>query len=476
MAMTHEEKVKRERESVAHKTLQQPPYVEVGSAEEQALLNDYYQEVTNVNEDFVDYVKNHQDIRKKEQYVAKMNDTMNEYYNRRLMMACYAPMVKGINGDTMLEAMGMYAGLYMFSKSFRENVQFKRQSRLIDKLNAKIDKHPDREKLVERRDNLLKDKYGTLPLSPESAACQKIGFAKQAYERMREPGADVKVVQMEYQAAMTALDEQCELYGVSKSERDRSERVIVGQLSKKDPMFQYIYQEFQQGVHQSDSRQELDLQYDEQGNRVINYYERWSGEFEYPDGRSFEGGFTPREPGTRRSYEQSFSDFMYEDVAACENGYELKKFFQHVRGDDVHNAKVDARLAKMEAWRQEVGVFMRADGFNERDIQFAQMMGFADAIFKRDAELKEVDFADMFKDKEAYYRARDAWVSQESQGDVFETRKQADAEFEQRQTERQERGETIWDEIHREQKQSYRQTPWDDTFQDEKESDDYQYM
>ena len=458
------ERKNQERAKVVHKTLKSPSYVEVGSAKERELLAKFEADVANANEDFVDYVKNNADIRAKADRVRKMTDTMNQYYNRQMMMACYAPLIKGINRDTMVESLGMYLGMYVFSKNFRENIQFKKQSRMIENVSAKLEKHPDNISLRAKRNELLKDRYGMEPMSPQAAAGMKIGFAKQAYEKMREPGADVAVVKAEYDAALQVLDEQCLANGVSIKDRDQSERVMVYQLSKKDPTLAYIYKEVQQGVRPSETRKETEVAYDENGNRKINYYERWNGEFQNKDGEPFTAGFTPRMPGSRRDYEDTFSDFMYDEVAGCETAYDLKRFLTKVPGDDAHNKRVDARFEKIQRWQYETGPYMKADGFNDRDIHFTQAMGLADAVFRRDAELKDVDFADLFKDKEAYYRARDAWVNQNDKGGIFEVRRNVEDEFTQRQEDRAKRGESLWDEIHREQSQSYRKTPWDEVF------------
>lgn len=302
-------------ENVKKKVLKERPFVAAGSKEEQLLLHNLSRDITNANKDFVGFVAKNASLKKKE--VKKETDMFTKMYYQRCLMKMAEPLRQGVSVDSVVQTAGMYVGMALFSKDFRDSVSGIAKDAVYSFVEQKAVKEGPGSKWWDRRNKMFEKEHGRLPLDPQSAAVTQIGFCKGAYEQMRQPGADVDNIMESYKQAVEALHEQAREDGVEIEDIKTSMRTIVGQFMEQDPSAKCIFDELGYGnVKRSDYR----IHETEDGRKEL----RWSGEFETVNGEAFAGDFTPRRPAGKDSFMSSFSRSLDTIMEKCGTFDELK--------------------------------------------------------------------------------------------------------------------------------------------------------
>lgn len=298
-----------------------PTYVVAGSEEETQYLNELKDNIVNVDVSFMDYNASVNQF--DNDYDSQMN-RMNAMYYRILLGQCVRPLMNGINPTTVMQSVGMYAGAALINKEFRQSCQTMVQQQLYpiaDKLPIKWQK-----KMMLNHE---------LPIGLESAAMMQLSWAKQAYDDMREPGANADDIMTEYNKAIDNLQNRCIKSGIATEDLNKMVRIKVGQLAQKNPAVLTLFNET---VYQNVS---MDNFHDEthyiQGEHGVEKYVAtvWSGEFTDNDKASdkkgqqdmqYTGSFTPRQPCDMTDLLTGYKDLIA-GMQKCETVKDLDTFF-----------------------------------------------------------------------------------------------------------------------------------------------------
>lgn len=263
-------------------------YYESGSAEEAAYIQSLEDMTHRIDTDFVSYVKN-TDLKSLEEKEPTMLDTMNMMYHRRMMLACTEPLMHGVSSDSIVQAIGMFTGMCLLSKDFREDMSVSVGNVLYPYVQKKAEAAPEDSAWGRARDAVLKmQNHGRLPLTPKSAALMNVGFLERAYVDMRRPGADVNKILGQYEEAISVLRTQAEHDGVSSEDLAENMRTIIGQMCVKNPDYSRFCNELSHGaVRRCPFQTVMD-------NGEMK--DVWKGEYEFVDGTPYTEAFTPRPP------------------------------------------------------------------------------------------------------------------------------------------------------------------------------------
>lgn len=290
------------------KVLRQQQNVVSGSMEEKQYLDKLSQQIMDVNVEFVDFVAKG-DASKK--WAAERSDAVNNDYNKRLMMMITAPLRRGCNRDSILQTIGIVAGAMLFSKDFRKTCTATVQNMMYPYVQMKADKSGPNSFWARQRDKMAFDEKGRLPLTPESAAVMHLGFCKNAYNKMREPGANRDEILKNYKEAVATLHGQANEDGISPAVLNQSIRTIAGQLIERDPNLALCFEE-------------LTMRNVSRGaGKVDNMTEVWQGEYKGSDGKDFTGYFNPRVPRTADEYSRVFGKFFSDELKGCKTVEEM---------------------------------------------------------------------------------------------------------------------------------------------------------
>lgn len=321
---------------------------------------------------FVDYQT---DLKKwmKQADAMKEMDEKNEWYCRNMFDYCISPLQHGLSAESVADTIGLYVGMSLFSKEFRNKVgpeiqkltmpvkdwfgasaaarrdkavarnlrfaaaierrfggerssledcdppavpnrKVKWASNYIEKHYAgeNMDAHKARmQKLADRI--AMKQNRGRIPLTPETAALQKLNLMHNYYHQMRDPEINQDDLVEEYQGAMSTLDELIKRDGLDMDDVNRSMRTAVGQLTAAYPEYEkefgalaFDWYVKADGVEVNHPSKKLS---EDIPCRV------WQGEYiSRETGKPFNGGFAPRGPSDVDSYktqmEKYFTDIL----------------------------------------------------------------------------------------------------------------------------------------------------------------------
>lgn len=305
-----------------------PIYVVSGSAEEIQYLNQLKNDIINADISFMDYNANLSSISSND-YDSQMS-RMNQMYYRMMLSQCVRPLMYGINPDSIIQTVGTFAGMALMNKGFRQACHTEVQQRLY----PAISKLP----ISYQQKMLFNDE---LPIGLDSAAMMHLSWSKQAYDKMREPGADVNSIMDDYARATDALKARCERSGISEDDLNQNIRLKVGQLAQKNPEILTLFMEtaYQQ-VTMADFQQD--------GETSV-----WTGEFVDTTGMLncdsngnpqpgifYTGAFTPRPPLSMDDMMNGYQAILSE-METCNTVDELDEFLTH------HDADADLYLTMM---------------------------------------------------------------------------------------------------------------------------------
>lgn len=303
-------------------------YVVSGSADEKQYLDELSQKIMDVNEEFVDFVAR----QKSSDALSKQRASLlNNQYNQRLFMMLTTPLRQGLNKRSLLMTIGIGAGAMLMSPDFRKSCSASVQNMMypyIEKLaqNAKPGSFWARQK---NRMELAAN-GGRLPLTTESAAIMHLGLTKNAFNKMRQPGANVDKINEDYQKAMSSLNEMVGADGLDMSEVQRSVRTMAGQLMERDPKLAMCFAETSvYGIKRGPGQVKDD--------GVV-----WRGEFVDGKNREFNGTFAPRVPMDAAKWEKTLEEFYYDETKDCETSQDVMKVLSSPEFKQNRRMRMDA--------------------------------------------------------------------------------------------------------------------------------------
>lgn len=317
------------------KTLpKKPEMIQVGSEKERLYLKQLETDIQHMDGNFIAYVK---DAKELDDITDSQVDAMNSYYMRLLMMQCVQPLSRGISADSIIQSIGMYAGMSLVSPDFRKQCHNSVQTMLYPVVERKAMNSPDSSFWSKYRDKILTEQNGgRLPLTPKSAALQQIAFSRQMYDMMRQDGADMTKIQEQYNNAMDVLSSRMDHDGVSMKDTIQAQHTIIGQFVQTNPEYvMYFKQLSDESVERSDWHET------ENGERV------WTGEYHTSDGKDFDGFFTARMPKSKDEYANDVSKHMANVMRDCVSYSDIQRAFR----SDEHQVMTDHYIKYMMADR-----------------------------------------------------------------------------------------------------------------------------
>lgn len=165
----------------------------------------------------------------------------NEYNKRLLSMLAQNLAHGGFRLRGVMCTAAMYAGMCAVSKTFRNGCKGAIEESFFPYIQELAQKNPE-SKYVKFRDKLHRDIYGRVPWTPDTVAIAKLGFTKQAYAKLRQPGVDATDVMQSYKSALNKLNQEAEADGVDKKDVAWSYRSLAIRSMKYHPEYQVFFE------------------------------------------------------------------------------------------------------------------------------------------------------------------------------------------------------------------------------------------
>lgn len=322
-----------------------------GSAEEARHIDRLVDKISDAQYDFIMFPEDMKRWAEPSKMQSEL-DKGNEAYCRYMLSMCADPLSHGINRGSVVDAIGMYVGMSLFSEDFRKTVHKDVANTLypmLDKaarsgakvsdffangqkkllvgleqvtgkefgITTKLLEKPSAQEAIDEKLSDIKARMmapgnnGRIPFTPESAAIMQLSFGAQAYNAMRVPGADCNEVIQQYQAACDTLQKLAEKDGISKEQLDLNVRAVYGKIASRHPdIARYFDETAYQDVTMAGPETELGADNIE---RSV-----WRGQFAGPDGQPFAGDFTPRQPLSMKQHEVLIKNYFQEIYEPCE--------------------------------------------------------------------------------------------------------------------------------------------------------------
>lgn len=302
--------------AVAKKELKEKPKIEVGSAEEEAYLNRLDADIANINDDYMNYTAEHADILDNE---ASQMSYMQKVRHMMMFSACASPLAHGVNPSSLVQSIGMYAGMRLVDKDFSNNVERGVADMLSPFVQKKAEEKGENSIWAKWADKLKKaGNDGRDPLDPETAALTQMGFVKKAYNDMRQPGADIDAISKSYEESVKGLYKVAAHDGVSGDDIRTQFNFMAGKMIERDPSaMKYFNETAYNGVSMADYKERTVAMMGDNGQAYEATTYEWSGEFTNKDGSEFTGTFTPRTPYTADSYSDIMREFCSDNLKAA---------------------------------------------------------------------------------------------------------------------------------------------------------------
>ncbi|MCJ0875190.1 hypothetical protein [Streptomyces sp. AP-93] len=205
---------------------------------------------------------------------------MHHVYMQMMMQSCLKPLSRGVNGNSIIQAVGMVMTMRMLAPDFKQEMDSYLQP-LQDKIQERIDTRTrsmfaSAESGIVHRQRIFKDVPsdarrerligGTDPLdhltkkwlkrfdamqhrerghremfTPDSAAMTEVALMENAFWKMREPGADAGLIRDSYRAMRKRLHQQMREDGLERQEVVQRARVIIGERMECEPELRTMF-------------------------------------------------------------------------------------------------------------------------------------------------------------------------------------------------------------------------------------------
>lgn len=249
-------------------------------------------------------------------------NAMHRVYMQMMMQSCMRPLSRGVNTNSVVQAVGMLMAMRLLSKDFRDetdNLLQPLKDRIEDRIDAKtrskgqqaesralarnekvgVDgRQVDRNtylasKWRKRLDDLEHRERGSREMfTPESAALTEVALMESAFYRMRDGEHDADQIYKSYRAMRKHLHHQMSEDGLDRQEVVHRARIVIGQRMEAEPELGLMFNGVAHGrIVKSGPHAERIAGTD----RVR---EVWTGEFEDHVGHKLpdDGMFTLRRP------------------------------------------------------------------------------------------------------------------------------------------------------------------------------------
>ena len=384
-------------------------YVGYLSPDDQAVMNRLTQELQAVDEEAILYIQNSEMPPKKNNF-----DQMNKFVHMQMFAMCLHPLQHGMNASNLVQGFLMYKTMSLLNKDFRDNVHSTVSRAFLPYAEKMANKPGASQAVIQKRDRILREANGgRLPLDEHTAALTRIGICRSAYDMSRQQGADIGAVMEQYNQAMTNLQNCMQQDGVDPDAVDTEMRTIVGRYINEDPKVADMFAETSYGgMKRSDFHTETYYEADETGKPVEKQRQVWRGEFEDVNGEAFTGGFSPRFPQTKESYQSFMKGAMSEKMHDCINGTELFDAMPFSSDDSV--SSMYDPTGRIQYWMQQ-------DGFLDEDVMDMERTAFTESL----SDIKDTE-PGVWSDFENVYKAKKAQAYQRAQrghefDDMFQT-------------------------------------------------------
>ncbi len=270
---------------------------------------------------------------------------MHHVYMQMMMQSCLKPLSRGVNANSIIQAVGMVMTMRMLAPDFKKEMDSYLQP-LKDKIQERIDTRTRgmvafaesgithrqrifkdlpsgarRERLIgstDPRDHLSKKWRTRLDamqhrerghremFTADSAAMTEVALMENAFWKMREPGADVGLIRESHRALRKRLYEQISEDGLERREVVQRARKIIGERMEYEPELRTMFNGVAHGrIVKAPAHEERIAGSD----RVRTV---WSGEFEDQLGRRLpeDGMFTLRRPMDADAHQVQLAETM----------------------------------------------------------------------------------------------------------------------------------------------------------------------
>ncbi|MFK0179683.1 hypothetical protein ACIQVR_27355 [Streptomyces xanthochromogenes] len=351
-------------------------------------------------------------------------DVMHHVYMQMMMQSCLKPLSRGVNANSVVQAVGMMMAMRMLAPDFKKEMDSYLQP-LRDKIQERIDTRARgmiasaesgiatrrrifkevpsdarRERLIgssDPRDHLTKKwrkRFDAMQhrerghremFTPDSAAMTEVALMENAFWKMREPSADAGQIRDSYRAMRKRLHEQMSEDGLDRQQVVMRARMIIGERMEYEPELRTMFNGVAHGrIVKAPAHEERIAGTD----RVRTV---WSGEFEDQLGHRLpeDGMFTLRRPMDADTHQVQLAETMktsmldaldrndQEGYGANMLGY-LVGFAVQRQGQDTRKlpGMLQRRLDQSEVMIASMGI----DGLSSEEQQRIYSNAYVDAI------------------------------------------------------------------------------------------------
>lgn len=200
---------------------------------------------------------------------------LNHMIQRRLVLICAAPLVRGIRPESVAASMGMFIGSYLTNPALKKGLH-EVQAKQLNKMSQYLEDNPN--PLVGQKGiDILNAKakyheaqvHGRVPYTAETAALAEISLLKSAYDQMREDGVNKQEVMENFQDARQSLRDLAGKDGVNKENIQAQVSDQILRFQAEAPEFQDVFSELSyDGFQAAEPREVIVPQKDRFGNEV----------------------------------------------------------------------------------------------------------------------------------------------------------------------------------------------------------------
>lgn len=303
---------------------QKPEDVKVGSVEEFALKTKLKKELEHTDDNFMGFVSRMYEFENKRNQPKSQIDRFTRMYYQQCLLAMGRPLSEGLSVESAIQCAGMYAGMAIFSKEFRDTIKDTSKDMLYSYASHKAMKDGPGSRWYNQWEKMNRDQFkedhGRYPMDAHTAAIMELGFCRGAYNQMRVEGADPKAVMDSYKQAVEVLHKEAQSDGVKLEDIHKEMQRTVGMLVSEDyNSMQYFNETAYQGVGRADFTPGKD----KDGKDVL----KWDGTFVNMSGNLYTGGFTPRMPGGKSFYEAKLHYDFDDTYINCKDIDELHETY-----------------------------------------------------------------------------------------------------------------------------------------------------
>lgn len=259
----------------------------------------------------------------------------HDAYAGMMVMGCLAPLRQGIDAESVAAVAATASVMWCLSPAFRDTV-----GEFTDKLGKAADKKVDtavgRERSGsffkndaqrERVEKRVKEKLNVyhaeksritgadenhIPRTTDSAAQQLVMLNDNAYDAMREKGADSVQVMRKYAAMKDGFNKECEADGLDVNKVNARARWLVGNTLQQDQTAKVKFAEIAHGNYVMSDPKKVSLGAGESTHRWAG---SWVSSVDRTQSISPEAGFfSPRVPQNLSGHERSVATMMSADI------------------------------------------------------------------------------------------------------------------------------------------------------------------